>query len=48
MEIARQLCIIDQNNFSSILEKDYVDYIVKKEIYSKAVNEDNWTFILVF
>jgi hypothetical protein len=32
MEIARQLCIIDQNNFSSILEKDYVDYIVKKEI----------------
>ena len=32
MEIARQLCIIDQNNFSSISEKDYVDYIVKKEI----------------
>ena len=32
MEIARQLCIIDQNNFSSILQKDYVDYIVKKEI----------------
>ena len=31
-EIARQLCIIDQNNFSSILEKDYIDYIVKKEI----------------
>ena len=31
-EIARQLCIIDQNNFSSISEKDYVDYIVKKEI----------------
>ena len=32
MEIARQLCIIDQNNFSSISQKDYVDYIVKKEI----------------
>ena len=31
-EIARQLCIIDQNNFSSISQKDYVDYIVKKEI----------------
>ena len=31
-EIARQLCIIDQNNFSSISEKEYVDYIVKKEI----------------
>jgi hypothetical protein len=31
-EIARQLCIIDQKNFSSIPEKDYIDYIVKKEI----------------
>ncbi len=31
-EIARQLCIIDQENFSSIPEKDYIDYIVKKEI----------------
>jgi hypothetical protein len=31
-EIARQLCIIDQRNFSSIPEKDYIDYIVKKEI----------------
>ena len=32
VEIARQLCIIDQRNFSSIPEKDYIDYIVKKEI----------------
>ena len=32
VEIARQLCIIDQKNFSSIPEKDYIDYIVKKEI----------------
>ncbi len=31
-EIARQLCVIDQKNFSSIPEKDYIDYIVKKEI----------------
>ena len=31
-EIARQLCIIDQKNFSSIPEKDYIDYIVKKEV----------------
>jgi hypothetical protein len=31
-EIARQLCIIDQKYFSSIPEKDYIDYIVKKEI----------------
>ena len=32
VEIARQLCIIDQKNFSSITEKDYIDYIVKKEV----------------
>ena len=31
-EIARQMCIIDHTNFSSIPQKDYIDYIVKKEI----------------
>ena len=31
-EIARQLCIIDHKNFSSITQKDYIDYIVNKEI----------------
>ena len=31
-EIARQMCIIDHANFSSIPQKDYIDYIVKKEI----------------
>ncbi len=37
-EIARQLCIIDHKNFSSITQKDYIDYIVKKEI-PKAFNK---------
>ena len=31
-EIARQLCIIDQKNFSTLPEKDYIDYIVKNQI----------------
>ena len=31
-EIARQICIIDHTNFSSIPQKDYIDYIVNKEI----------------
>lgn len=31
-EITRQFCIIDHTNFSSIPQKDYIDYIVKKEI----------------
>jgi hypothetical protein len=31
-EIAKQLCLIDHNNFSSIPQKDYIDFIVKKEI----------------
>lgn len=33
-EIARQMCIIDHTNFSTIPQKDYIDYIVKKEIPS--------------
>ncbi|MCQ2818235.1 MAG: RasGEF domain-containing protein, partial [archaeon] len=31
-EIARQMCLIDHSFFSSIPQKDYIDYIVKKEI----------------
>lgn len=31
-EITRQMCIIDHTCFSSIPQKDYIDYIVKKEI----------------
>ena len=31
-EIAKQLCLIDHKNFSEIHEKDFIDYIVNKEI----------------
>ena len=43
-EITRQLCIIDQRNFSFIPEEDYNDYIVKKEIPDEYMQAYEWAF----